>query len=60
MQGYLIVKRQINQNENAISSTSYKVEEWIELDHVARATIHMHLSEAVYYTIQSCPMAHKL
>ena len=30
------------------------------LDRIARATIHKHISEFVYYTIQSCATGHEI
>ena len=51
MQDYLIVKGQIDLVENANVPTGIKPEEWNRKDRVARATIRMHLSESVYYTV---------
>jgi hypothetical protein len=48
MQDYLIVHGCIDPIENATAPTTYKPEVWAKLDHVARATIRMHLSESVY------------
>ena len=39
-------------NENALDEC--KLNEWTKLDLIVRATIRMHLSELIYYTIQSC------
>ena len=60
MQDYLIVKGQIDLIENATVPTGTKPEEWNRMDRIARATIRMHLSESVYYTVQSCATAHAL
>ena len=57
MQDYLIVKGQIDLIENATTPSSVKPEEWTRKD---RATIRMHLSESVYYTVQSYDTAHAL
>ena len=54
MQDYLIMRGRIDPIENA----NIKLEEWKKLDRIARATIRMHLSEFVYYTVQSCTIAH--
>ena len=60
MQDYLIVKGQIDLIENATAPSSVKLEEWTRMDRVARATIRMHLSESVYYTVQTCATTHAL
>ena len=39
---------------------TYKPNEWTQKDRIARGTIRMHLSELVYYTVQSCATAHAL
>ena len=57
MQDYLIVKGQIDLVENANVPTGIKPEELNRKDRVARATIRMHLSKSVYYTVQSCATA---
>jgi hypothetical protein len=54
MQDYLIVRGYINPIEHDTALAMYKPEVWVKLDRVARATIRMHLSESVYYTIQAC------
>ena len=56
MQDYLIVKGQIDpiENENAPEN------EWLKLDRIVRATIRMHLSESVYFTVQSCSTTFEL
>jgi hypothetical protein len=46
--------------ENEKVPAAYKPEERAKLDRVARATDRMHLSESVYYTVQSCKTAHEL
>ena len=60
MQDYLIVKGQIGLIENATTPSIVKPEEWNRKDRVARATIQMHLSESVYYRVESCATAHAL
>jgi Trp operon repressor len=60
MQDYLIVKGQIDLIENAMAPATYKPKEWTWKDWIARATIRMHLSESVYYMVQSCNTAHAL
>jgi hypothetical protein len=60
MQDYLIVRGYIDSIENAMDPATYKQEVWAKLDCVARATIRMHLSESVYYTVQACTKASKL
>ena len=60
MQDYLIVKGEIDLIENATTPSTVKPEEWNRKDRVARATIRMHLSESVYYMVQSCATTHKL
>ena len=54
MQDYLIVKGHINPIENKNALDEYKPNEWTKLDRIVRTTIQMHLSESVYYTVQSC------
>ena len=54
MQDYLIVRGQIDPIENENAPEEYKPNDWMKLDQVARATICMHFSEFVYYTIQLC------
>ena len=53
MHGYLIVKGQIEPIENEKAPETYKANEWQKLDRIVRATIRMHLSELVYFTVQS-------
>ena len=53
MQDYLIVRGQIDPIEKENALEEYKPNEWMKLDQVARATIHMYLPESVYYTVQS-------
>jgi hypothetical protein len=57
MQDYLIVCGQINPIEHDNAPATYKPEKWKRLDWVARAT---HLSEFMYYTVQSCMTAKEL
>mgnify|MGYP000235155437 CR=1 FL=1 len=57
MYDYLIMKGQIGLIENASALTRTKPEEW---NRIARTTIRMHLSESVYYTVQSCTKTHAL
>ena len=54
MQDYLIVKGQIDPIENENALEIYKANEWQKLDRIACATIRMHWSESVYFTVQSC------
>ena len=51
MQDYLIVKGQIDPIENEVAPEIYKANEWQKLDRIVRATIRMHLSESVYFTV---------
>ena len=51
MQDYLIIKGQIDLIENTTAPSSIKPKEWTRKDWIARATIRMHLSESVYYTV---------
>ena len=60
MQDYLIVKGQIDPIENENAPEGYKPLEWEKLDIIDRATIWMHLSESVYFTLQSCSTAFQL
>jgi hypothetical protein len=57
MQDYLIVHGQIDLIDHDKASTIYTQEEWAKLDRVTCATIRMHLSEPVYYTVQACTTA---
>jgi hypothetical protein len=60
MRDYLIVRGQIDPIEHENTPATYKPEEWKRLDRVACATIRMHLSESVYYTVQSCTTTKEL
>jgi hypothetical protein len=60
MKDYLIVRGQIDPIEHEKAPATYKPEEWMKLERVARATIRMHLSESVYYTVQSCTIVKEL
>ena len=54
MQDYLIVKGQIDPIETENPQEGYKPNEWQKLGRIVRATIRMHLSESMYFTVQSC------
>mgnify|MGYP002776052627 CR=1 FL=1 len=60
MQDYLIVKGQIDSIENENPQEAYKANEWQKLDKIVRATIQMHMSESLYFTVQSCSTAFEL
>ena len=60
MQDYLIVKGQIDPIENENAQEIYKANEWLKLDRIVRTTIRMHLSESMYFTVQSCSIAFEL
>ena len=60
MQDYLIVKGQIDLIETENAPKGYQPNEWQKLDRIVHATIHMHLSESVYFTVQSCSTAFEL
>jgi hypothetical protein len=60
MKYYLIVRGYIDPIENATAPAMYKPELWGKLDRVGRATIRMHLSESVYYTVQACTTTSEL
>jgi hypothetical protein len=60
MQDYLIVRGQIDAIEHDTAPATYKPEVWTKLHRVVRATIQMHLSESVYYTVQACTTAKEL
>ena len=60
MQDYLIVKGQIDPIENENPTEAYKANEWQKLDRIVCATIPMHLSESVYFTVQSCSTTFEL
>ena len=53
MQDYLIVKGHINPIKTKNAPKIYKLNEWTKLDRIVRATIRMHLSQSMYYTVQS-------
>ena len=60
MQDYLIVKGQIDLIETENPLEGYKPNEWQKPDRIVHATIQMHLSESVYFTVQSCSTAFEL
>jgi hypothetical protein len=60
MQDYLVVRGYIDPIEHDTALAPYKPEVWTKLDRVARATIRMHLSESMYYTVQACMRAREL
>ena len=60
MQDYLIVKGQIDPIPNESAPKIYKANKWQKLDRIVHATIPMHLSESVYFTVQSCTIAFEL
>ena len=60
LQDYLIVKGQIDLIETENPQEGYKPKEWQKLDKIVRATIQMHLSESVYFTLQSCSTTFEL
>ena len=60
MQDYLIVKGQIDLIETENPPEAYKPKEWQKQDRIVRVTIRMHLSESVYFTVQSCSTTFKL
>ena len=60
MKDYFIVEGHIDLIENATVPTRTNPEEWNRMDWIAHATIQMHLSKSVYYTVQSCDPAHAL
>ena len=60
MQDYLIVKGQIDPIENENPPEAYKANEWLKLDRIVHATIKMHLSESVYFRMQSCSTTFEL
>ena len=59
MKDYLIVKGQIDPIETENPPEGYKPKEW-QKDRIVRSTIQMHLSESVYFTMQSCSIAFEL
>jgi hypothetical protein len=60
MQDYLIVRGYIDPIEHDTAPATYKLDVWTKLDWVACATIRMHLSESMYYTVQSCTTTKEL
>ena len=60
MQDYLIVKGHINPIENENLPETYKANKWQKLERIVRATIRMHLSESMYFIVQSCSTAFEL
>ena len=60
MHDYMIMKGQIDPIESENPIEEYKTIEWEKVDKIVRATIRMHLSELVYFTVESCPMAFQL
>jgi hypothetical protein len=60
MQDYLINRGYIDPIEHDTTPATYKPEVWTKLDRVARATIRMHLSESMYFTVQACTAAREL
>ena len=60
MQDYLIVKGHIDPIETKNSPGAYKLNKRQKLEKIVRATIRMHLSESVYFIVQSCLNAFKL
>jgi hypothetical protein len=51
MQDYLIIRGSVDPIEHDTAPAMYKPKVWMKLDQVGRATIRMHLSESVYYTV---------
>ena len=60
MKDYLILKGHIDPVETENPPGGYKPNEWQKLDRIVYATIHMHLSESVYFTVQSCSTTFEL
>ena len=60
MRDNLIVKGHIDPIENENAPETYKANVWQKLDRIVRATIRMHLSESVYFIVQSCSTAFEL
>ena len=60
MQDYLIVKGQIDLIETENPPKGYKPNEWQKLNKIVHTTIRMHLSESVYFTMQSCSTTFEL
>jgi hypothetical protein len=51
MQDYLIVRSYIDPIEHDMAPASYKPDVWTKMERIVRATIRMHLSESVYFTV---------
>ena len=60
MQDYLIVKGQIDPIDSENPPKTYKANEWLKPDRIVCATIWMHLSKSVYFTVQSCSTTFEL
>ena len=60
MKDYLIVKGEIDPIETENPLEAYKPNEWQKLDRIVRATIWMHMSESVYFTVESCSKTFEL
>jgi hypothetical protein len=60
MQDYLVVRSYIDPIEHDTAPATYNPEVWRKLDRVACATIRMHLSESVYYMVQTCTTTKEL
>jgi hypothetical protein len=60
MQGSLIVGGQIDPIKHDTAPATYKPEVWTKMDRVVRASIWMHLSKSMYYTVQACMTAKEL
>ena len=60
MQDYIIVKGQIDPIETENPLEGYKPNEWTKLGRIVHARIQMHLSESVYFTVQSCSTTFEL
>ena len=60
MQDYLIVKGRTNPIDIENPPKAYKLNEWQKLDRIVRATIRMHMSESVYFRVQSCSTTFEL
>ena len=56
----MIMKGQIDPIESENPIEEYKTIEWEKVDKIVRATIRMHLSELVYFTLQSCSTTFEL
>jgi hypothetical protein len=55
-----MVRGYIDPIERDTAPATYKPEVLAKLDRIARATIRMHLSESVYFTVHACTTASKL